>query len=223
MSIVRSVTARLVVVVLLGSAIAWADASAPAAVPASTPAAARDAAPDPAVQEAGDANLEATEHRQGVTFAIALGGGFMAGFGIDNSVGRGGHVSLRLGHVASRRTVVTLEVGGTGVLHRSGTADGTYTNGDTELLVGAQFYVNPSLWLRFAGGPGIYVGHRFDLASGMANRRFTLIGGALLAGLGFDIARYRSAVLGFELGPTVMVSGDGVVLTGAGALGLAFD
>jgi hypothetical protein len=223
MSVVRKVTARrFAVVALLGSAIARAGAS-PAAVAAATPAAARDAAPDPAVQEAGDANLETTEHRQGMTFAIALGGGFMAGFGIDNSVGRGGHLSVRLGHVASRRTVVTLELGGTGVLHSSGTADGTYTNGDTELLIGAQYYVNPSLWLRFAGGPGVYVGHRFDPPSGMANQRFTRIGGAVLAGLGFDIARYKSAVLGFELGPTLMVNGDGVVLTGAGALGLAFD
>ena len=214
-------SARAGALAALTTAASVAHADAPAHV---TPP---GGAPDPAVQEAGDANLESTANRRGLTFTATLGGGLLVGFGIKDSVGRGGSLSLRLGHVATPRTVITFELGVTAALHRpamtTAQADnGIVPNTDLNMLAGAQYYVNPSLWLRFAGGAGLYQGRKV-VVSNVAVDDVTLVGPAVLGGLGVDLVRWKSVVLGIELGASAMISGDGVLIASGASLGLAFD
>jgi hypothetical protein len=209
--------------------LAHADATKPpappppiAALPMAAPAPG-DATPDPAVQEAADANLESTENRRGLTFAASFGGGLMLGFGINDSVGRGGALSLRLGHVATRSTVITFELGVTAALHKPpGMNSSTQTNTDTNLLAGALHYVNPSLWVRLGGGLGVYQGRQVTLSSGQIGNT-TLVGPAVLGGVGVDLARFKAAVLDLELGVSAMINSDGVLVASGAHLGLSFD
>jgi hypothetical protein len=193
-----------------------ASAAAPAAAPAS-----ESTAPDPAAIEAGDANLVPTAARTGTTLAAALGGGLLLGVGIEGSTGRGGAVSLRLGHVATPHTVITLELGVTGALHRPKETAPIATNTDGQILVGAQYYANPSLWLRFAGGLGIYQGRQVPVAKGLGD--VTLMGPAVLGGLGIDLARFRWAVLDLEFAVSATINSQGILFSNGASVGLAFD
>jgi len=196
--------------------LAHADAPKPPAAPS-------DGAPDPAVQDAADANLESTENRRGLTFAGSIGGGLILGFGIKDSIGRGGSVSLRLGHVATRHTVITFELGVTAALHKPpGMMSSTETNTDTNLLAGALHYVNPSLWLRLGGGVGVYQGRQVALSSGGIGN-VTLVGPAVLGGAGVDLLRLKFAVVGIEVRTSAMVNRDGVLVASGLNLGLSFD
>jgi hypothetical protein len=188
---------------------------------AATSTARADAPPDPAAVEAGDANLQSTAARRGVVVAASVGGGATVGFGIQDSVGRGGALSLRLGHVATPRTVITFELQATATLHRPMTG-GVETNTDANLLVGGQYYVNPSLWLRLAGGIGNYQGRQVAVNGGRLGN-VTLTGGVMLLGGGVDLARFKWAVLGIEVATTAMINRDGVLVATAASLGLQFD
>ena len=182
--------------------------------------------PDPAALEAGDANLESTAHRQGMTFAASIGGGLLLGFGIKDSVGRGGSVSLRLGHVATPRTVISLEFAITAALHRpaaTATMPSTIkTDTNAELLLGAQYYVDPSLWVRGGAGAGTYQ-RRGVVVSKVDLGDVTLIGGAALFGAGVDLARFKWAVLDIEFATSAMICSDGVLASAAIGFGVAFD
>ncbi len=178
--------------------------------------------PDQAAIEAGDANLASDGHRTGVNFAAAIGPGLMVGFGLQDSVGRGGALSLRLGHVADPRTVITLELQITAALHKLAINSDAASNTETNLLVGAQRYVNPSLWLRGAGGLGVYKADQVQLSNGQLGTQ-TIVGPAALFGLGIDLARFKSSTLGLEFAAALMVSGTGALLTTAADINLAFD
>jgi hypothetical protein len=178
--------------------------------------------PDPAVEEAADANLESTEDRRGLTFAASIGGGLVIGLGINDSVGRGGTASLRLGHVATRSTVITFELGVVAVLHAQSMNGPTLTNTNTDLLAGALHYVNRSLWLRFGGGVGGYHGSQVTLANGTRGD-ITLIGPAALAGFGLDLVRVKSAVVDFEIATSAMINREGVLIASGANIGLSFD
>jgi hypothetical protein len=207
------------VVTSLGAAgLAHADARPPSATP---PAPAAPAEPDPAVAYAADANLESTANRQGLTFAASIGVGLTVGFGIDGSTGRGGSLDLRLGHVATPRTVITFELGTTIALHKPAMNAATDTNTDTNLLAGAQYYVNPSLWLRFAGGLGVYQANGVRRSDGMLGD-VQQVGPAVLGGVGLDLARFKWAVLGVEIGTSAMIN-SGVLIASDLRVGLAFD
>jgi hypothetical protein len=207
------------------SAASVAHAAPPAASPRAanpaTAAAATSEPPDPAVEEAGDANLESIEDRRGLTFAGSIGGGLILGFGIKDSVGRGPSVSLRLGHVATRTTVITFELGVTAALHRLATNGAIETNTNANLLAGALHYVNTSLWVRFGGGLGVYHASQVALTQGFGN--LTLVGPAALAGFGLDLLRVKSAVLDFESGASAMLNSEGVLVASGANLGLSFD
>jgi hypothetical protein len=210
---------RLAVVAGLGAAsVAHAG---PAAAQRSA-AAAATTAPDPAVAQAADANLESTADRQGFIVAAAVGGGLILGFGIDDSIGRGGAVDLRIGHVATPRTVLTLEAAFTAALHRPSTSSSTATNTSANLLAGAQYYVNPSLWLRVAGGVGIYQAHQVAMAMGKLGD-LELVGPALLGGIGVEALRFRWGVFGVEVATSAMANRDGVLVASDLLLGVAFD
>jgi hypothetical protein len=214
--IARLGLAVLAVPVALAAAAGSARADAPAAAPPPS------TEPAPAAVEAGDANLAPNADRHGLTFSGALGGGMMVGFGIQDSVGRGGSVSLRLGRVASPHTVLTIELAVTAALHKQGTNDAIATNSDTNLLAGAQYYVNPSLWLRFGGGIGVYQGRQVTLSTNQTGD-LTLAGPAVLGGLGVDLLRFKWAVLGIEFSTSAMINGDGVLVATGANVGLAFD
>lgn len=210
--------------VIAAAAAKPATAAAPAvrAAPATPATPATSTALDPAVEEAADANLESTEDRRGLTFAGSFGGGLVLGFGINDSVGRGGALSLRLGHVATRSTVITFELGITAVLHKLGANGPTETNTNTNLLAGALHYVNPSLWLRFGGGLGVYQGRQVALSKGGVGN-LTLVGPAALAGFGLDILRVKAAVLDFEIGTSAMINSEGLLVASGANFGLSFD
>lgn len=192
------------------------------AAPVAAPADGGVPTPAEAAIAAGDANLEAPGGRSGIVFSAAFGAGLMVGFGINDSVGRGGAVSFRLGHVATPHTVVDLELDVVAALHRQAVNSAAATNSDTNLLVGAQYYANPSFWVRFAGGLGVYQARDVVLGTGLPGER-TLVGPAGLVGFGIELARWRWAVLGIEVSASAMINHDGVLIANGLALGLAFD
>jgi hypothetical protein len=174
-------------------------------------------APDPAVESAADANLESTATRRGFTLAGSLGAGLLVGLGIEGPTGRGGSLDVRLGHVATPRTVITFEVGATLTLHgKEGMP--VYTTTDTNLLAGAQYYVSESLWLRLAGGLGVYQASHVQ----GSNEDIHQIGPAVLGGIGIDIARFKRAVFGVEIGTSVMVHSGALVASDL-RLGVQFN
>jgi hypothetical protein len=209
------VTGRAVAAVTLCGLVGRAAADDRKAPPAA-------AEPDPAVEVASEGNLESTEHRQGLTFAAALGGGMTIGFGVKDSVGRGGSVDLRLGHVVGPRWVTTLEADITIALHRRGSMDPVSANTQTALLAGMQYYVSQSLWVRGAGGAAIYDGRKVALSDGRIGD-LQLIGPAGQFGAGIDLARFKSVVLGADASASVTITSQGVLFASGLRVGLAFD
>ena len=210
---------RLAVVASLGAAsVAHAG---PAATQRSAAAAAATTL-DPSVEQAADANLESTADRQGFTVAASLGGGLILGFGIDDSIGRGGALDLRIGHVATPRTVLTLEAAFTAALHRPALASSTATNTSANVLAGAQYYVHHSLWLRVAGGVGVYQANQIAMAMAKLGD-LRLIGPAVLGGIGVEALRFRWGVFGVEVATSAMVNREGVLVASDLMLGVAFD
>ena len=206
-------------VVLLVASPAWADTA--------------EDKPDPAAVQAGEANLESTATRQGFVFTFAVGGAVTLGFGVNDSTGTGGAGVIRLAHVATPRTLVVLEITGSGLLHQvqegmgSDAETKTYVNQVTNFLVGAQIYANPALWFRIAGGIGRYFGDEVLLASapGTPQRRgdIKLAGPVGSVGAGIDFVRLKRVRIGAELLGTGMINREGVLSSGGFLIGLSID
>jgi hypothetical protein len=193
---------------------AWADEPKP------------EPKPDPAAVHAAEANLESTAIRKGLVFTFAAGGGITLGFGVRDSTGTGGAAVLRLAHVATPRSLVTLEIVGSGLLHqvKEGDETKTYVNQVTNFLVGTQLYVNPALWFRIAGGFGRYKGDHVLLhppPSARGTQR--LAGPALSFGAGVDFVRLKRVRLGAELLGTGMINREGLLSSGGFLVGLTVD
>jgi hypothetical protein len=219
------VIGRAVVVAGLAAA-SVASAEAPGARPApaaAAPAGATNEPPDSAAADTADANLESTATRRGMTLAAALGGGFIAGFGIDNSVGRGGAVAFRIGRVATPRTVITLELDIAVLLHKRSDMSPVDANSNAELFAGAQYFVSSGLSLRLGGGFGAYTARGIvDQTMPMKTRDDTTIGPAVLGGIGVELARIKWAVIGLEATTTAMIN-SGVLLGSSLKLGLSIE
>ena len=199
--------AAIVSSVVSSVAVPGARADAPAAPP-----------PDPAARRAGESNLETLERRRGLTGGIMVGPSFTIGTGVGN----GGAVAVRLGQVATPSWVLTFELNGSAQLRRTGSgADAdTYTNSIASFLVGGQYWVGPSLWVRGAGGVGVYTCTK--LCGGMAgSERRT--GPAAAVGVGVDLARFKGLVLSIELSSINQLNRNGLLSTNGMALGLTFD
>lgn len=177
---------------------------------------------DAAVDDASDANLESTADRRGMTFDVAVGGGLIIGFGIKDSVGRGGSVALSLGHVATRRTVINFNLDVIAALHKLGAMDPVSTNFDIALTAGAKHWLNTSLWVRGAAGLGGYNAHSVALDSGGVGD-LSLLGPVLIAGIGIDLARLKWTVVTLDASLSTMINSDGVLAAGALRVGLSFD
>ncbi len=176
-----------------------------------------DPEPDPAAARAGDANLESTEHRRGVVFGGALGGSVTIGGG----TGTGGDLILKVGHVATPKTVITFLLGGSAQFHKNLMKE-LVANNLTYALWGAQYWVGPSLWVSLGVGGGTYhCNSCFNDAGQPVNTKRA--GATSGLGAGIDLMRFRGVVLGLEIHGITLLSRDGLVMTSGMSLGLAFD
>ncbi len=175
-----------------------------------------DPEPDPAAARAGDANLESTAHRRGLVFGGALGPSLTFGGGSP----AGGGLLLRIGHVATPRTVITFTVGGDTQLHKVG--DAVIANSVGYGLAGAQYWVGPSLWVSLGLGAGNYRCNQCqnDAKQTVDTRRAGIASGA---GIGVDLVRFHGVVLGLELHGMTLLARGGLITTSGIALGLSFD
>jgi hypothetical protein len=166
---------------------------------------------DPNAQNAGaEANLETIAPRAGMTFAGALAGGMIISNHQTASVPA---LSLRLGHVATATTIVTLEAVGGTYAHKVAMTGSTLIDSQVSLLVGAQVYIAPSIWVRGAGGVG---SHTTDDGSGQTPHPG--LSGA--AGAGIDLVRWHYVVLGIEGFYTGTFARGGYTSLGGIGLGL---
>ena len=198
---------RLAIATLVVSLASLAHADSPSAPPAppapTNPAAKPPVKPDEVADvESREANLEANDPRSGLTFTFAPGGGTMIG----NGVGRGFALSIRLGEVATRRTVITFEFAGTNALHRQSTDGPVLQDSNFGLFAGAQTYRTSYLWLRGAGGLTFLVRNAMKDGTG-GEQPLTGVGG--IAGIGFDLLRSGYFVAGLEAMGLASVSSDG--------------
>jgi hypothetical protein len=201
--------------VKLAMSVVLALASSASADPRAIVAPEKPSAPDPlAEDQAREANLESIAPRDGITASVALGGSLFIGSG---AVGKGGAISLRLGHVATPNVVLTFELAGGAFLHSTAPGSGgkTLQDGDGNALFGAQYYANPSLWIRGAGGVGVYT-HTADMVKAQ-----TFVGPAGAVGVGVDIIRKRYWVLGIEAFTIGKIHRDGVLAVTGLCLGLS--
>jgi hypothetical protein len=177
---------------------------------ADSPPPAKQAKPDEIADiEGREANLESKASRKGLTFALSPGLGIMIGG--DTGVGRGPAISLRLGHVATRKTIITFELTSTSALHKPAMSSETLSDNNFALFAGAQRYTSASFWLRTAGGLAILV--KNANANGTGGDKPILGAGGLVGG-GLDLARFDFGrlgffVLGFEGFGMASVSRDG--------------
>ena len=194
----------------LVAALAGTAAAGPAPAAATTPP---PSPPDPGAQHAADeANLVSNAPRSGVVVGLGL----VAGTIIGKDVGRGPGLSLRLGHVATPRTIITFELSGSGLLHTPDGGKDTYTNTDVNFLAGAQYYVAPSFWLRFSGGLSDYTIDNGPLGTSVH------LGPAGCLGFGLDFARFHKVVLGAEGFAIATYGSAGFLLDTALGLGVSY-
>ena len=192
-----------------------------------------DASPDPAAVQAGEANLEPIASRQGFAVTLAAGGGVTLGFGVNDSTGTGGAGVLRIAHVATPRSLVTLELVFGGLLHQVQEGMGptaetkTYVNQVSNVLVGGQFYANQALWFRIAGGFGRYLGNEVTLEARPGQPRkvgdIRLAGPAMSVGAGVDFVRLKRVRIGAELLATGMLNREGLLSSGGFLVGVTVD
>ena len=192
-----------------------------------------DDKPDPAAVNAGEANLESTAQRQGIAVTLGVGGGVTLGFGVNDSTGTGGAGVLRIAHVATPRSLVTLELVAGGLLHQVQEGMGpdaetkTYVNQVSNFLVGGQFYANPALWFRIAGGFGRYFGDHVTLEAKPGQPRrvgdIHLAGPAFSGGAGVDFVRLKRVRIGAEIVMTGMINREGLLSSGGFLVGVTVD
>jgi hypothetical protein len=212
---------RLAIAALVVTFASLAHAGPSPAKPAAAPQTDKPPNPDEIADvESQEANLESQEHRKGLTFAVALGGGMTLGDG----VGRGGAISIRLGHVATRKTVITFELAGGSAFHRARGSGPDAKEGpllqdsNFGLFAGAQRYKDAA-WIRAAGGITFLVRNAMKDGSG-GEAPITGVGG--LIGGGYDFARLRYLTIGFEGFGMASASSDGLRAQVLLGLGLAF-
>jgi hypothetical protein len=182
--------------------------------------------PDPAAARAAEANLESQARRKGLTLQFGIGGAITFGFGYDETLERGFGTSLRLGSVARENLVFTIEALSFTLLHKPAAEDGmaaTQKNLVNNLLVGAQYYVNPAFWVRGALGANSYIGERVVRGDGtVGDLRTAGLAGA--AGAGVEVLRFRRGVaLGFEVVSMLAFSKEGTLSSSSFMLDLSID
>jgi hypothetical protein len=155
-------------------------------------------------QEATEANLQPNAERHGLALSAAL----VAWQQISTIDGadRGGGIALRLGATATPDTVVYLELSAGGFLNITKDASGgavprpkdSYIETSTALMVTAQTYVGPTLWLRAGGGFTSYTQVVPDNSRDMVEMRQAHGGLGAVTGIGLDVVRWRTTRLSLE-------------------------
>jgi hypothetical protein len=180
------------------------------------------AKPDPIVERAAAHGVEPKGRHQGFNFTAALGGGLTVGVGIDDSVGRGPSGSFRFANAASEHFAFVAEVVSVTMFHQvRGTdesAGPTRTDQGNAFLLGMQFYVNRSLWLRVGGGIG---GFRFDEGPNVDPTILPGLGG--VGGGGFDLVRWKKTAIGIEMMTFALATRDGLLTTTAFMLDFSIE
>lgn len=199
-------------------AAAIATAVAVSRIAGADPAPPADPKPDPAAARAADANLESIEHRRGIVFGAALGPSVTIGGG----TGTGGDLSIKIGHVATPSTVITMVIGGSAQLHKIGSDGELVPNNLTYALVGMQYWAGPSLWIGLGGGGGSYhCNECIDDTGRSRTRKWAGVGTSF--GAGVDLIRYRNTVVGTEVYSVGLLTRDGFIATFGLALDSTFD
>ncbi len=184
---------------------------------ADTPAKQEPAPDEIADVESREANLESQAPRKGLALSVAVGGGILIGG--DTGVGRGPSFSLRLGHVATRKTNITFEITGNSAFHKPSMTSETLTDSNFAAFAGAQRYTTGSVWVRAAGGPTVFVADAMTNGTGGTKPR---LGAGALVGGGLDLARWGYLVLGLETFGMASMSSDGLKLQLSFGLGLSY-
>lgn len=173
--------------------------------------------PDGAAQaQAEEANVEAPHDRAGFRIGAAIGPAMQLGFGVDESSGTGPGVSVRIGTAASPRFAWLLELAYTAYLAKND-AFQTTTNTSGLAVLGGQYHLRDSFWLRAGAGLAVF-SRRTE--SGPRNRDFVGVG--TVVGGGFDLLRRGGFALSIEVCGTSAIYPDGVILGGFGGLGAMF-
>jgi hypothetical protein len=182
------------------------------------------AEPDPDAIEAGDANLEPVKgERRGITLSVGIGGALTLGFGIEDATGRGGAGTIRVGRVATKRTLITLELTASALFHGASMSK-TAQNNLSSLAVGAQYYARSRLWIRIAAGYAVYQGHDVLVEGGGGTRQdLTLHGVSSTLGIGVEVAKWRRVALQLETFTTSMINRDGMLTSSGLLFGASFD
>ena len=161
-----------------------------------------DAKPDGIADvESREANLESKQPREGVTVSFTLGFDILLG---GSLVGSGVSANLRLGHVATRDIVITIELQRDTALHKLA-MDTTVSDNNDGLFIGAQLYTTRFFWLRAAAGLDVFT--KDANIGGGGGTAHPGAGG--LVGGGLDFVRLGYFVLGFEMTGTSSVTSDG--------------
>lgn len=182
--------------------------------------------PDDEATRAGDANLESLAKRRGFLFGASLGPSVTISKSLGT--GTGGTLALRLGQVATPRTVIAFELNAGAQVRRVGIGLDAMGKAITELrtnsvasfLAGAQFWFGPSIWIRINGGFGVTTCQKCSSDGTTDTRRAGLAGGG---GLGVDIVRFKGLVLGVETYNVSQITKDGWQVSFISALSLTLD
>jgi len=169
--------------------------------------------PDPiADEESAEANLESKAPRDGYVVSLSLGAGLLVGG--DIGVGRGGSGSLRVGHVATRHTVITFELTGTGAAHKPAMNSSAVTDTNVSLFAGALRYATKSTWVRTSGGITVFTPN--------SDPKLARAGLGGLLGGGLDLVRWGYLVLGLEVFGVASATGDGFKVNTGFMVGLTY-
>lgn len=206
------------------SALVAASLGTAGAAPVATPG-----RPDAAAAEASDANLEPSTERSGIVPTLAFGGGFTLGFGIPNATGTGGAFALRVAEVASRRALVHVEIVAAALFSRKGSDEVSvaYRTDAAAALVGGQYYVNRSVWVRLAVGVGNYHGNPATVMTAAGPLEIQGVpriwGLAGSVGLGFELFAVEHLHGGVEVMATTLATSGGMVTSNAMLFSIALQ
>lgn len=185
--------------------------------------AAAETEPEREAERAAEANLQSLDKRKGFTGSVTLGPSFTLGKG----TGTGGMLSFRVGQVATPDIVITFELTGAAQFRevsRGPDKTDLVANSATSLLVGGQYWVGPSLWLRAAFGFGSHKCSECKSVQGqVALEDVHSPGLAGAVGGGVDILRFKGFVLAVELASINILHAEGMVSTNALSAALSFD
>lgn len=201
--------AAAVAVVLAAPGLAIADA--PARRPLSP---VRPSPPDSrAAAMSAESNLEWP--RSGFRASAAIGPAMQIGVGIDDSSGKGGGISLRVGTASGPRLAWLLELASTGYAAENVDLEAKL-NSSSLLTLGAQVHVTEAVWVRFGAGLATFVQR-----SETGQPEFAGVGSTF--GAGYDVVRRGDLALSLELAALgAFYDGDSLVTSSVLALGVTY-